>query len=203
MRSLWGGGAQGGERLWRRARRRHGRHELGLQVWWRAMFGQGRGVRGGRAVQPCGGRQPAEAMLASNCARYVCDTHICPLTTLLCLISSFLPQLFLVPAAIHSTSSRPSSAAAWVAAAAWAALGERLPACWHACMHGLLTRVAAKRTAGSNACNKHSAPDTASRSPSCSGMGGGGARSRTRPVPGDDQRYDLRLDFTEAVFGCK
>jgi molecular chaperone DnaJ len=34
-------------------------------------------------------------------------------------------------------------------------------------------------------------------------MGGGGARSRTRPVPGDDQRYDLRLDFTEAVFGCK
>lgn len=39
------------------------------------------------------------------------------------------------------------------------------------------------------------------------GMGGfggmgGGARTRNRPVPGDDQRYDLRLDFTEAVFGC-
>ena len=102
------------------------------------MFGQGRGVRGGRAVQPCGGRQPAEAMLASSCARYVCDTHICPLTTLLCLISSFLPQLLLVPAAIHSTSSRPSSAAAWVAAAAWAALGEHLPACWHACMHACM-----------------------------------------------------------------
>lgn len=31
---------------------------------------------------------------------------------------------------------------------------------------------------------------------------GGGARTRNRPVPGDDQRYDLRLDFTEAVFGC-
>lgn len=34
-----------------------------------------------------------------------------------------------------------------------------------------------------------------------SGMGGA-ARGRNRPVAGDDQRYDLRLDFTEAVFGC-
>ncbi|KAL4450637.1 hypothetical protein ABPG77_000993 [Micractinium sp. CCAP 211/92] len=34
------------------------------------------------------------------------------------------------------------------------------------------------------------------------GMGAGSARARNRPVPGDDQRYDLRLDFTEAVFGC-
>ncbi|KAL4433639.1 hypothetical protein ABPG75_000080 [Micractinium tetrahymenae] len=34
------------------------------------------------------------------------------------------------------------------------------------------------------------------------GMGGGAARARNRPIPGDDQRYDLRLDFTEAVFGC-
>lgn len=31
---------------------------------------------------------------------------------------------------------------------------------------------------------------------------GGSARSRSRPVAGDDQRYDLRLEFTEAVFGC-
>ena len=35
-----------------------------------------------------------------------------------------------------------------------------------------------------------------------SGMGGG-SRMRNRPVAGDDQRYDLRLDFTEAVFGCQ
>lgn len=32
---------------------------------------------------------------------------------------------------------------------------------------------------------------------------GGGARARNRPVQGDDQRYDLRLDFLEAVFGCQ
>lgn len=36
----------------------------------------------------------------------------------------------------------------------------------------------------------------------CSGMGGA-ARSRNRPVQGDDQRYDLRLEFTEAIFGCR
>jgi molecular chaperone DnaJ len=35
------------------------------------------------------------------------------------------------------------------------------------------------------------------------GMGGGGARMRNRPVAGDDQRYDLQLDFLEAVFGCQ
>ncbi|KAI3434453.1 hypothetical protein D9Q98_002530 [Chlorella vulgaris] len=34
------------------------------------------------------------------------------------------------------------------------------------------------------------------------GMGGGQTRSRNRPVAGDDQRYDLRLEFTEAIFGC-
>lgn len=33
--------------------------------------------------------------------------------------------------------------------------------------------------------------------------GGGGARMRNRPIPGDDQRYDLQLDFLEAVFGCQ
>lgn len=37
------------------------------------------------------------------------------------------------------------------------------------------------------------------------GMGGmgGGARSRSRPVQGDDERYDLEIDFREAVFGCE
>jgi molecular chaperone DnaJ len=34
------------------------------------------------------------------------------------------------------------------------------------------------------------------------GGGGGGARARARPVPGDDVRYDLQLDFLDAVFGC-
>lgn len=33
--------------------------------------------------------------------------------------------------------------------------------------------------------------------------GGGGARMRNRPIPGDDQRYDLKLDFLDAVFGCQ
>ena len=37
------------------------------------------------------------------------------------------------------------------------------------------------------------------------GMGGmgGGARARNRPVQGDDERYDLSLDFREAVFGAE
>ena len=35
------------------------------------------------------------------------------------------------------------------------------------------------------------------------GGGGMGGRSRTRPVQGDDQRYDLQLDFLEAVFGAQ
>jgi len=35
-------------------------------------------------------------------------------------------------------------------------------------------------------------------------MGGaGGARSRNRPVQGDDERYDLTLDFSEAIFGAE
>ena len=35
------------------------------------------------------------------------------------------------------------------------------------------------------------------------GGGGGGARARSRPITGDDQRFDLQLDFLEAVFGCQ
>lgn len=36
------------------------------------------------------------------------------------------------------------------------------------------------------------------------GMGGmGGARMRNRPVAGDDRRYDIKLDFLDAVFGCQ
>lgn len=35
------------------------------------------------------------------------------------------------------------------------------------------------------------------------GMGGGGARARNRPINGDDQRHNLKLDFLEAVFGCQ
>jgi len=34
-------------------------------------------------------------------------------------------------------------------------------------------------------------------------MSGGGARSRNRPQQGDDERYDLTIDFKEAVFGCE
>ena len=35
-------------------------------------------------------------------------------------------------------------------------------------------------------------------------MGGaGGARARNRPVQGDDARYDLTLDFSEAIFGAE
>lgn len=33
------------------------------------------------------------------------------------------------------------------------------------------------------------------------GFGGMGARGRNRPQPGEDERYDLQLDFLEAVFG--
>jgi molecular chaperone DnaJ len=36
------------------------------------------------------------------------------------------------------------------------------------------------------------------------GMGGGmGGRMRNRPQQGDDERYDLEIDFKEAVFGCE
>jgi molecular chaperone DnaJ len=38
------------------------------------------------------------------------------------------------------------------------------------------------------------------------GGGGGGfgpQRTRSRAVPGDDERFDLQLDFSEAVFGCR
>ena len=35
------------------------------------------------------------------------------------------------------------------------------------------------------------------------GFGGMGARSRNRPMPGEDERYDLQLDFLEAVFGTR
>lgn len=36
------------------------------------------------------------------------------------------------------------------------------------------------------------------------GMGGMGARAmRNRPIPGDDQRHDLQIDFLEAVFGAQ
>ncbi|KAG7674737.1 hypothetical protein KSW81_006163 [Nannochloris sp. 'desiccata'] len=36
------------------------------------------------------------------------------------------------------------------------------------------------------------------------GMGGGqGQRMRNRPIQGDDQRYDMSIDFLEAVFGCQ
>lgn len=37
------------------------------------------------------------------------------------------------------------------------------------------------------------------------GMGGMGGRTsrRERPIQGDDERYDLELDFLEAVFGCE
>jgi molecular chaperone DnaJ len=37
------------------------------------------------------------------------------------------------------------------------------------------------------------------------GMGGmgGGARARNRPVQGDDRRHDIKLDFSDAVFGCQ
>jgi len=34
------------------------------------------------------------------------------------------------------------------------------------------------------------------------GMGGFGGRTRTRAVPGEDERFDLQLDFLDAVFGC-
>ena len=34
------------------------------------------------------------------------------------------------------------------------------------------------------------------------GMGGRAARSN-RPTQGDDERYDLSLDFLDAVFGCE
>lgn len=34
------------------------------------------------------------------------------------------------------------------------------------------------------------------------GMGGGMRAQRNRPVGGDDKRYDLQMDFNEAVFGC-
>ena len=35
------------------------------------------------------------------------------------------------------------------------------------------------------------------------GMGGRDARSRNRPQQGDDERYDLEIEFKEAVFGCE
>lgn len=35
------------------------------------------------------------------------------------------------------------------------------------------------------------------------GFGGGGANMRNRPIAGDDMRYDLKLDFLQAVFGCQ
>lgn len=35
------------------------------------------------------------------------------------------------------------------------------------------------------------------------GFGGSGAAARNRPVQGDDQRYDIKLDFLEAVFGVQ
>lgn len=35
------------------------------------------------------------------------------------------------------------------------------------------------------------------------GGGFGGQRTRSRAVPGEDERFDLQLDFSEAVFGCR
>ena len=35
------------------------------------------------------------------------------------------------------------------------------------------------------------------------GMGSGGASMRNRPMPGDDRRHDIKLDFNDAVFGCQ
>lgn len=35
------------------------------------------------------------------------------------------------------------------------------------------------------------------------GMGGGMGGMRSRAQPGNDERYDLVLDFSEAVFGCR
>lgn len=34
------------------------------------------------------------------------------------------------------------------------------------------------------------------------GFGGSSRANRNRPMPGDSQRYDLKIDFLEAVFGC-
>ena len=35
------------------------------------------------------------------------------------------------------------------------------------------------------------------------GMGSQGAPRRARPVPGEDERYDIQLDFLDAVFGTQ
>ena len=34
-------------------------------------------------------------------------------------------------------------------------------------------------------------------------FGGAGGRGRPRAQPGNDERYDLVLDFNEAIFGCR
>ena len=33
------------------------------------------------------------------------------------------------------------------------------------------------------------------------GMGAQGGPRRARPIPGEDERYDIQLDFLDAVFG--
>lgn len=36
------------------------------------------------------------------------------------------------------------------------------------------------------------------------GMGGGmGQQRRNRPIPGEDERYDIQLDFLDAIFGTQ
>jgi len=35
------------------------------------------------------------------------------------------------------------------------------------------------------------------------GMGGQTGPRRARPIPGEDERYDIQLDFLDAVFGTQ
>ncbi len=35
------------------------------------------------------------------------------------------------------------------------------------------------------------------------GMGGQAGPRRSRPIPGEDERYDIQLDFLDAVFGTQ
>lgn len=35
------------------------------------------------------------------------------------------------------------------------------------------------------------------------GFGGGGGRQRSQPRQGEDMRYDLQLEFNEAIFGTR
>ena len=35
------------------------------------------------------------------------------------------------------------------------------------------------------------------------GMGGQAGPRRARPIPGEDERYDIQLDFLDAVFGTQ